>query len=142
MPLPVADFVHRWKINSQSERSGAQPHFLNLCEMLGEPQPAESDAEGERYAFEKHVAKTRGGKGYADVWMRGHFAWEYKGKHKDLKKAYEQLLDYSEHLFNPPLLVVCDLNRFEIHTNIADFTPSSSSSERAEETSVRIPKNC
>ncbi|MGB8481040.1 MAG: DNA methyltransferase [Acidobacteriaceae bacterium] len=49
--------------------------------------------------------------------MRDHFAWEYKGKHKDLKKAYDQINDYREDLLNPPLLVVCDLDRFEVHTN-------------------------
>src|SRR6266568_2948137 len=49
--------------------------------------------------------------------MRGHFAWEYKGKKKDLEAAYQQLLRYREDLENPPLLVVCDLDRFEIHTN-------------------------
>ncbi len=42
----------------------------------------------------------------ADVWKRGFFAWEYKGKRADLKAAYKQLLDYREDLENPPLLVV------------------------------------
>ena len=49
--------------------------------------------------------------------MRDHFGWEYKGKHKDLKAAYAQLLLYREALENPPLLVVCDMDRFEVHTN-------------------------
>src|SRR5215207_8375722 len=49
--------------------------------------------------------------------MKGHFGWEYKGKKKCLDDAYKQLLQYRESLENPPLLVVCDLNRFEIHTN-------------------------
>ena len=90
--------------------------------MLGEKHPAATDSAGENYAFEKHVGKTRGGKGFADVWLRDHFAWEYKGKHKDLKKAYDQLNDYREELGNPPLLIVCDLERFEVHTN---FTATS-----------------
>jgi type II restriction/modification system DNA methylase subunit YeeA len=51
------------------------------------------------------------------VWKRGHFAWEYKGKHKDLDTAYAQLANYREDLENPPLLVVCDQERFEVHTN-------------------------
>ena len=29
--------------------------------------------------------RPSGGNGWADVWMRGHFGWEYKGKHKDLQ---------------------------------------------------------
>ena len=117
MPLTVADFVHRWKIFSQTENAGAQSHFNDLCEILGEKRPAESDSAGENYAFQKHVGKTRGGKGFADVWKRDHFGWEYKGPHKNLQKAYEKLLDYRQDPNNPPLLVVCDLNRFEVHTN-------------------------
>ena len=56
-------------------------------------------------------------------------AWEYKGKHKDLNAAYQQLLQYREGLENPPLLVVCDLDRFEVHTNYTNtqnkFSPSN-----------------
>ena len=61
--------------------------------------------------------KTGGGEGWADVWMKGKFAWEYKRKRRSLLEAYQQLLRYREDLENPPLLVVCDLNRFEVHTN-------------------------
>lgn len=85
--------------------------------MLGEPHPAASDSTGEHFTFEKHVSRTSGGKGFADVWRKDHFAWEYKGGHKSLAEAYKQLNDYREDLGNPPLLVVCDLNRFEVHTN-------------------------
>src|SRR4029077_14023629 len=76
-----------------------------------------ADHDGAWYTFERGVTKTGGGKGWADVWLRGCFAWEYKGKHKDLDAAYQQLLQYREDLENPPLLVVCDLDRFEVHTN-------------------------
>ena len=38
-------------------------------------------------------------------------------RRKDLKAAYDQLLLYREDLENPPLLVVCDMDRFEVHTN-------------------------
>jgi hypothetical protein len=115
--LSIPDFVANWQRSTLSERSAAQQHFLGLCEILGQPTPAEVDQEGNAYTFEKGVTKTSGGDGFADVWMRGFFAWEYKGKHKDLKAAYQQLLQYREDLDNPPLLVVCDLDRFEVHTN-------------------------
>src|SRR6266545_877207 len=85
--------------------------------MLGVPTPNEADPTGQDYAFEKGAEKVGGGGGFADVWKRGHFAWEYKGKRKDLKAAYQQLLQYREALEDPPLLVVCDLDRFEVHTN-------------------------
>ena len=51
------------------------------------------------------------------MWRKGCFAWEYKGRHKDLSAAYAQLQLYRESLGNPPLLVVCDFDRYEIHTN-------------------------
>jgi hypothetical protein len=117
MQLTLPDFVSRWKAVTLSERSAAQSHFIDLCDLLGQPHPAAADQTGESYVFEKGVSKSSGGKGYADVWLRGHFAWEYKGKHKDLSSAYQQLLQYREDLENPPLLVVCDLDRFEVHIN-------------------------
>jgi type II restriction/modification system DNA methylase subunit YeeA len=115
--LTPSQFAERWRLASLSERSGAQSHFIDLCQMLGESHPAAADAIGERFTFEKPVNRTSGGKGFADVWLRDHFAWEYKGKHKNLAAAYKQLNDYREDLLNPPLLVVCDMNCFEVHTN-------------------------
>ena len=91
-------FARRWSEAALSERSSYQQHFLDLCEMLGAPKPAEADPKGEFYAFEKGVEKAGGGKGFADVWYRGHFAIEYKGKHKDLGAAYAQLLRYHDAL--------------------------------------------
>jgi hypothetical protein len=110
-------FIQKWQAASLSERAACHEHFLDLCDLLGQPKPAAADPAGAWYTFERGVTKTEGGHGWADVWMRGHFGWEYKGKHKDLAAAYKQLLQYREDLENPPLLVVCDLDRFEIHTN-------------------------
>ena len=110
-------FIAKWQKVNLSERSACQQHFLDLCELLDQPKPAAADPEGEWYTFEKGVKKTDGGDGWADVWMRGHFGWEYKRKHRDLKEAYSQLLLYREDLENPPLLVVCDMDRFQVHTN-------------------------
>jgi type II restriction/modification system DNA methylase subunit YeeA len=112
-------FAEKWAKSKLSERSSYQQHFLDLCGMLGQPTPADVDPEGDFYTFEKGVKKTggSGGKGFADVWRRGFFAFEYKGRHKDLTAAYSQLLLYREDLQNPPLLVVTDTDRFEVHTN-------------------------
>jgi len=85
--------------------------------LLDEEAPTDADPKGEWYVFEKGATKTTGGDGWADVWKRGHFAWEYKSKGKDLRAAYAQLQRYAPALENPPLLIVCDLSRFEIHTN-------------------------
>ncbi len=77
------------------------------------------------FSFEKGAAKHGGGDGFADVWKKGFFGWEYKGKHKDLDAAYDQLLLYRDALENPPLLVVCDMDRIVIHTNFTDTAPAT-----------------
>lgn len=118
--LTIPEFVARWQRSTLSERSAAHQHFIDLCELLEQPRPAQIDQDGASYTFEKGVTKTTGEGGFADVWMRGYFAWEYKGKHKDLKAAYLQLLLYREDLENPPLLVVCDFDNFEVHTNFTN----------------------
>jgi type II restriction/modification system DNA methylase subunit YeeA len=123
MPLSLAEFVTRWKASTLTERAAAQSHFIDLCDVLHQPHPAAADPTGEAFTFEKHVSTIKGGKGYADVWKRGFFGWEYKGKHKDLKAAYLQLNDYREDLENPPLLVVCDQDLFEVHTNFTGTRP-------------------
>jgi hypothetical protein len=110
-------FISKWKAAELKERAAAQEHFTDLCRMLDEPTPAEADSRGEWYAFERGATKTTGGKGWADVWKRDHFGWEYKGRGKDLGAAFAQLQQYAIALENPPLLVVCDLDRFRIHTN-------------------------
>src|SRR5256714_5956934 len=111
------EFIAKWKKAQLSERSAAQQHFLDLRELLGQPKPAAADPEGAWYTFQRGVHKIGGGEGWADVWMKGKFAWEYKRTSRSLLEAYQQLLRYREDLENPPLLVVCDLDRFEVHTN-------------------------
>jgi type II restriction/modification system DNA methylase subunit YeeA len=123
MKLSLPEFIRRWKDSELTERAGSQSHFIDLCEILNEPHPAAADPKGGDYAFERHVNKTGDDKGFADVWKRGFFGWEYKGKHRDLKAAYQQLLKYREDLDNPPLLVVCDFERFEVHTNFTNTRP-------------------
>ena len=71
------------------------------------------------FCFEKGAKKTGGGDGWADVWKKDCFAWEYKGKHKDLGAALRQLQQYALALDNPPLLIVCNLTDLEIHTNFS-----------------------
>ncbi|MEI8376595.1 MAG: DNA methyltransferase, partial [Planctomycetota bacterium] len=110
-------FIAKWQRVTLTERSACQQHFLDLCELLDQPKPAEADPEGTWYTFEKGVQTSEDRQGWADVWMRDHFGWEYKGKHKDLKAAYTQLQLYREALENPPLMIVCDMDRFEVHTN-------------------------
>ena len=111
-----AEFVQKWSASRGTERAVAQEHFIDVCRLLNEKTPNEADPSGDIYAFDKGARKPDGD-GFADVWLNGHFAWEYKGKRKDLTAAYKQVSDYREALGNPPLLAVCDIDRFEVHTN-------------------------
>ena len=110
-------FITKWRASALKERSASQEHFIDLCHLLGEPTPAEADPSGETYCFERGARKDTGGDGWADVWKRHHFAWEYKGKRADLDAAFDQLRQYSLALENPPLLIVSDMVRFRIRTN-------------------------
>jgi len=117
--LSAEQFVREWNNVTLGERQIAQRHFFDVCRLIGHelPPPDGNGPGGKRFVFEEGVKKDSGGQGYADVWYEDHFAIEYKGKGKDLVAAYLQLLQYRENLHNPPLLVVCDIENWEIHTN-------------------------
>ena len=119
--LSPQEFVAKWRSSTLKERSSYQEHFIDLCRLVGHSTPAEDDPTGERFTFEAGAAKQGGGQGWADVWKKGFFALEYKGKHADLDKAYSrQLLQYRESLQNPPLLIVSDIDSIVIHTNFTN----------------------
>jgi hypothetical protein len=110
------EFIAKWSPGgtnyAMSERAGAQPHFIGLCQLLG----LESPNDAEDYTFEKGTLKLGSKRGFADVFKRGCFAWEYKAPNGDLTAALRQLKDYASALDNPPLLIVSDRLRFEIYT--------------------------
>ena len=118
--LTPNEFVSKWRHSELKERSSYQEHFIDLCRLIGHQTPAELDPKGEFFTFEAGASKLTGGQGWADVWYKGHFAWEYKGKHADLDKAYQQLQQYRESLINPPLLIVSDIDQIQIHTNFTN----------------------
>lgn len=49
---PIA-FQRKWIGVDLKERSAAQEHFLDLCQVLGHPTPAEMDRHGELFMFER-----------------------------------------------------------------------------------------
>ncbi len=138
MSITVENFIEVWQNANRTERSAAQEHFLALCDLLGEKKPAECDPDGNFFTFEKGVNKTTGGSGWADVWLKGCFAWEYKSKGKDLVKAFTQLQQYALALENPPLLIVSDMDIIEIHTN---FTNTINKVHVISLKDLRIPAN-
>jgi type II restriction/modification system DNA methylase subunit YeeA len=111
------EFIAKWRHVELKERSASQSHFNDLCRLLGVDDPITADPLGDWFTFEKGASKTGGGEGWADVWRRECFAWEYKGRRKDLDAAFAQLQRYAIALDNPPLLIVSDMDRIRIHTN-------------------------
>ena len=124
-PMSPYAFVQKWKDNTQTERRIAQAHFNDLCQLLDHPTPADDDRIGDHFAFEKVATKIGGGKGYADVWKKDHFTWEYKSRDENLEAAHRQLITYSPALGNPPLQIVCDFKRFRIYTAWTNTVPDA-----------------
>jgi hypothetical protein len=114
------DFIAKWRGTTRTERSAAQEHFLDLCALLGVPKPADVDRHGTEYTFEKSTRKIGDTAGFADVWKRHCFAWEYKGKRSNLVQAYAQLKQYADAFENPPLLIVSDMQEIRVHTNFTN----------------------
>jgi hypothetical protein len=53
MAISSSDFIKKWSQVSLSDRSSYQQHFLDLCELVGHPKPAESDPTGSSFCFER-----------------------------------------------------------------------------------------
>ncbi len=146
--MTPAQFKSKWAKFSGKESAAYQDHFSDLCRMLGVPTPIEADPTGDdSFCFQKRVAKdaelfdfdavgnaepANRERGFADVWKRDCFGWEYKGPGEDLEKAYKQLLRYRESLLNPPLLIVSDFARYIVRTNFNGAVQETHSFTNAE----------
>jgi len=108
-------FIAKWEQNAQKESAAAKEHFADPCWLLGVPTPNGPGSGPDTYCFEKSLTKSGGKAGFADVWKRDRFAWEYKGKYPNPNAAYQQLLLYKEDLDNQPVLVACDIASYRIH---------------------------
>ncbi|MGA7950328.1 MAG: hypothetical protein WCA45_09245 [Thiobacillaceae bacterium] len=51
-------FIAKWRDNPLSERAGAQPHFEDLCDLLGVVKPRDSES----YQYERGAARTGAGR--------------------------------------------------------------------------------
>lgn len=110
-------FIAKWRRSRGQEAAGAQEWFIDLCRVVGHGTPNELDPMQSWFTFERSLREESGRLGRADVYKQGYFAWEFKGAHKDLDEAYDQLQRYREALNNPPILVVSDFRNIIIHTN-------------------------
>ncbi|MFO1158065.1 MAG: DNA methyltransferase [Reyranellaceae bacterium] len=128
-------FIAKWRGVELSEVAASHDHFNELCELLEIVKPTDDDPTGERFAFEKPVPKggKGGGPGFADVWRKGCFVWEYKrkGRFNTLAAAIAQARDYASQLDNPPLAIACDIDEIQVRTL---FTGSVSVTH-----SIRLP---
>lgn len=117
----IEAFIKKWGSGgsgfSLNERQGAQQHFLELCDVIGVEKPTGVNDGTTDYLFEKGTLMLGEKRGYADVFKRNVFAWEYKAPGRSLNDALTQLMRYAMALGNPPLLVVSDRNVIEIHTH-------------------------
>lgn len=125
-------FIAKWRGVELSERAASQDHFNELCDLLGLKKPTDADALGKWFTFEKSVpgGGKSGGGGFADVWRKDCFVWEYKrrkkpkevaeekGKpeYKTMAAALAQARDYAALLENPPLVIACDIDQIVIRT--------------------------
>ena len=109
--MTAAEFKKKWSRYQGKETSAYQEHFSDLCRLLGQPTPNEADPSGaDFFCYQKRVVKDAElfelhetpdaseptERGFADVWKKSCFGWEYKGKKKNLDEAYKQLLRYRE----------------------------------------------
>ncbi|MFN8721474.1 MAG: class I SAM-dependent DNA methyltransferase [Rhodospirillales bacterium] len=113
------EFISRWRGRELKERQFYQSHFNELCRVLDVPDPI-SFARDADYCFEKAVPHTDGAAGFADVWKRDSFVWEYKGETKNLTSALVQADRYARALANPPLLIVSDAQEIRVRTNFTN----------------------
>jgi type II restriction/modification system DNA methylase subunit YeeA len=113
-------FIDKWRNVTVKEKGSYVSHFNDLCALIGHQTPLDMDPDGYFFGFEVKTDKSTGGQGFADVWYKDHFAWEYKSKYADLDNAYQQLLFYHDALDNPPLLIVSDGKTIIIRTKITN----------------------
>ena len=114
------EFIAKWRGVELPEVAASHDHFNELCELLDLGKPTDEDPRGEWFTFEKAVPKAGkgGGSGFADVWRKGCFVWEYKRKktYNTLAAAIAQARDYAAQLENPPLAIACDIDEIQIRT--------------------------
>jgi hypothetical protein len=129
-PSAAEQFVEKWSAATLSERAASHEHFIDLCNLLGQPTPASADSTGEDYTFEKPVKvvgiaskRSKGDFGFVDVRKRGFLTWDYKrkDKYKTLDEAYRQFYQFRDTLDNPPLSVVCDITTTEIRAHFPGY---------------------
>ncbi len=89
------DFIRKWQGVTLREKPAAQKHVLDLRALVGVESSAKADHRETGSAARRARPRPGGSDGWADVWRRGRFDWEYKRPGADLKKAFGQLQNYT-----------------------------------------------
>ena len=53
--VTVHEFIAKWRKVELKERSAAQGHFLDLCDVFGHSTPAAADPTGETFCFKRSL---------------------------------------------------------------------------------------
>src|SRR5829696_4900770 len=96
--LTPQEFAKKGAGVALSERSSYQQHFLDLCAMLGAPAPAEADPAGSSTPSRRGWRRPGAARASPTCGTREPLRLRVQGRHKDLKAAYDQLLQYREAL--------------------------------------------
>ena len=115
--MTPGEFISKWRASELKERSASQEHFIDLCGSWANRHRPRPTRPGRPTASRRAPERRPASAGWADVWKRHCFAWEYKGGQANLDAAFDQLRQYALALENPPLLIVSDMRRFRVRTN-------------------------
>jgi len=73
--MQAGEFIRKWgpggPAHDLTERAGAQAHFIDLCRVLGLPEPGDPEA----HCFERGLTKTGSLAGRTDGWTDWRPDW-------------------------------------------------------------------
>lgn len=105
----ASSFSKEW-VGTTREEADAKPFLIDFFNVFGINQRKVG-------SFEHKVKKLNDGDGYIDMLWKGQILIEMKSFGKDLKKAYQQSIDYIHGLKQheiPKYVLLCDFNTFRL----------------------------
>ena len=94
--------------------------IFSICAASSGAEAGRCGSARHRVHLRKIDPEDRRHRRFCRCWKRHCFAWEYKGKRKNLVQAYAQLKQYADAFENPPLLIVSDMQEIRVHTNFTN----------------------
>ena len=130
--MTAAEFKKKWSRYQGKESAAYQEHFIDLCRLLGQPTPAEADPSGnDFFCFQKRVVKDaefldlerpgprrpQPSAALPTCGRRTVSAGNTRARRRASTKPTSNFCATARRSYNPPLLVVCDFDRYIIRTN-------------------------